>query len=57
MTIRIPDEVARELGHLRARVEELLGRQVHLQIHVRVTPGWYENEARLAEFGYTPTED
>jgi GTP-binding protein Era len=41
----------------RARVEELLGRQVHLQIHVRVTPGWYENEARLAEFGYTPTED
>lgn len=36
----------------RARVEELLGRQVHLAVHVRTTAGWYENDARLNELGY-----
>lgn len=49
-----------EKGHLmkeigtgaRARVEELLGRQVHLAVHVRTTPGWYESDARLNELGY-----
>jgi GTP-binding protein Era len=36
----------------RARVEELLGKQVHLELFVRVTPGWYENDALLRSFGY-----
>lgn len=36
----------------RARVEELLGKQVHIEIFVRVTPGWYENDALLRSFGY-----
>jgi GTP-binding protein Era len=36
----------------RARVEELLGRQVHLEIWVRATPGWMDDEARLRELGY-----
>ena len=36
----------------RHRVEALLGQKVHLQIWVRVTPGWYENDTTLAEFGY-----
>jgi GTP-binding protein Era len=39
----------------RARVEALLGEQVHLQLWVRVTPGWYESDARLREMGYAPT--
>jgi GTP-binding protein Era len=40
----------------RARVEELLGRQVHLEIWVRATPGWMDNEARLRELGYDAPE-
>jgi GTP-binding protein Era len=36
----------------RARVEALVGKQVNLQIFVRVTPGWYENDALLRAFGY-----
>jgi GTP-binding protein Era len=36
----------------RARVEELLGRQVHLELWVRATPGWMDDEARLRELGY-----
>ncbi len=36
----------------RARVEELLGKQVHMELFVRVTPGWYENDALLRSFGY-----
>jgi GTP-binding protein Era len=36
----------------RRRIEQTLGRQVHLKLWVRVTPGWYENEARLRELGY-----
>ena len=39
----------------RARVEELVGRQVHLAVHVRTTAGWYENEARLNALGYGAT--
>jgi GTP-binding protein Era len=36
----------------RKRVEELLGRQVHLEIWVRATPGWMDDEARLRDLGY-----
>jgi GTP-binding protein Era len=36
----------------RKRVEKLLGKQVHLQLWVRVTPGWAEDEARLRDLGY-----
>jgi GTP-binding protein Era len=36
----------------RARVERLLGHRVHLELRVRVTPGWYEDEAALRELGY-----
>lgn len=36
----------------RARVEQLLGKQVHMELFVRVTPGWYENDALLRSFGY-----
>jgi len=45
----------KEIGtQARAKVEELLGRQVHLQIWVRVTPGWYEKDSALRDFGYEP---
>jgi GTP-binding protein Era len=36
----------------RARVEDLLGQQVHLELHVRVTPGWSNDPKVLREFGY-----
>ena len=41
----------------RKRVEAMLGKHVHLQLWVRVTPGWLENEARLRELGYGREED
>ena len=36
----------------RARVEGLLGTQVNLQLRVRVTPKWYESDAKLGDLGY-----
>jgi len=43
----------REVGtQARARVEELLGRHVHLAIRVRVSPKWYENDRDLSSMGY-----
>jgi GTP-binding protein Era len=36
----------------RARVEAMVGRQVHLQLWVRVTPGWYQSDSALREMGY-----
>ncbi len=36
----------------RARIEELVGKQVHLELWVRVTPRWYESDAQLREMGY-----
>jgi GTP-binding protein Era len=36
----------------RAKVEALLGKQVHLQLWVKVIPRWYESDARLRELGY-----
>jgi GTP-binding protein Era len=45
----------KEIGtQARARVEQLLGTQVHLQIWVRVTPGWYEKDSTLRDMGYEP---
>jgi GTP-binding protein Era len=38
----------------RARVEALMGKQVHLKIWVRVVPRWYESDAKLRELGYGP---
>ena len=36
----------------RERVEALLGRRVHLQTWVRVSPGWFNDPNRLADLGY-----
>ncbi len=36
----------------RKRIEALVGRQVHLELWVRVTPRWYESDAQLKEMGY-----
>jgi GTP-binding protein Era len=38
----------------RANVERLLGRHVHLELRVRATPGWMDDETRLRELGYAP---
>ena len=43
----------KEIGtRARARVESLLGRQVHLGLWVRVTPEWYTSDRGLLEMGY-----
>jgi GTPase len=36
----------------RARVEHMLGMRVHLELSVRATPDWMNDEARLRELGY-----
>jgi GTP-binding protein Era len=36
----------------RERVEEMLGRQVHLQLWVRATPDWMNDPRKLREMGY-----
>lgn len=36
----------------RKAIEELLGRRVHLQLHVRVEESWSSDERKLAELGY-----
>ena len=36
----------------RKRAEELLGTKVHLETFVRATPGWFDDNARLADMGY-----
>ncbi len=36
----------------RLRVEQMLGRKVHLSMRVRATPGWMDDPAKLAELGY-----
>jgi GTP-binding protein Era len=36
----------------RMRIEELLGKKVHLALWVRVTPGWTDSDRTLAELGY-----
>jgi GTPase Era involved in 16S rRNA processing len=33
----------------RARIERMLSRPVHLQLRVRATPGWMDDQARLRE--------
>jgi len=46
-------ERLRDIGSAaRARVEGLLGHRVHLELFIRVTPGWAENPELLREFGY-----
>lgn len=43
----------REIGiGARARIEALLGRKVHLELFVRVTPRWKDVPRQLAELGY-----
>ncbi len=36
----------------RARIERMLGTKVHLELSVRATPDWMNNEARLRDMGY-----
>jgi GTP-binding protein Era len=40
----------------RANIERLLDRRVHLELHVRATPGWMDDEARLRELGFVRPE-
>lgn len=40
----------------RQRAEQLLERRVHLDVHVKATPGWFDDAARLADLGYGDDE-
>lgn len=41
----------------RQRIEELVDKQVHLQLFVRVTPRWKDMPRQLSEMGYEPGKD
>jgi GTP-binding protein Era len=41
----------------RARIEELLGGQVHLNLHVKVSPRWFKNNFVLEEIGLPRAHD
>lgn len=42
----------KEIGtRARARIEELLGGQIHLNLHVKVSPRWFKNNFVLEEIG------
>lgn len=46
-------QMLKDIGtQARARVEALMGRQVMLKLWVRVTPEWYESEAKMRDMGY-----
>lgn len=45
--------VLKEIGtKARERIERFIDKKVHLDLLVKATPGWYENEARLRDLGY-----
>lgn len=45
-------EMLKRIGtQARARIEELVGARVHLQLHVRITKRWREKPGTLADFG------
>jgi GTPase len=51
-------EMLKNIGsRARHRVEEMLGRQVHLKIWVRATPDWMNDPAKLRDMGYGPEGD
>jgi GTP-binding protein Era len=46
-------EMMKRIGtEARKRIEQLVGRGIFLELFVRVTPGWREGHAMLAELGY-----
>jgi GTP-binding protein Era len=48
----------KEIGSAaRARIEALVGRQVYLELFVRVSPRWKDAPRQLAELGYIPGGD
>ena len=40
--------------HARERIEQLLGRRVYLETHVKVLPKWRRDPAQLLRFGFPP---
>jgi len=47
----------KEVGTLaRADLEAFFGKQVYLEMRVKVRKGWRENEKDLKAFGYAPTD-
>jgi GTP-binding protein Era len=44
--------MARKIGiQARPAIEQLLGRKIYLELHVKVRPKWRQNDAMLERFG------
>jgi GTP-binding protein Era len=41
----------------RERIERLLGSRVHLELRVRASPGWPDDQKQLRELGYSRPEE
>ena len=51
-------ERIREIGRAsRAKIEDLVGAPVYLDLWVKVLPNWRRNVKALRRFGYKPPED
>jgi len=51
-------EMIKEIGtRARRKIEDLLGGQVHLNLHVKVTPKWFKNNYILEEIGLPRAHD
>jgi GTP-binding protein Era len=51
-------EMLKQIGtRARERIQELTGVRVRLELFVRVTPGWRDSPALLAEMGHAPGND
>jgi GTP-binding protein Era len=51
-------ERIREIGTAaRLRLQELLGKRLHLELFVRITPHWKHTARQLAELGYAAPDD
>jgi GTP-binding protein Era len=49
--------MVRQIGTLaRRRIEEMSGREVYLDLRVKVLKGWRQSEAALRQLGYLPNE-
>lgn len=50
-------QMVREIGTLaRRKIEEMSGRQIYLDLRVKVLRGWRQDETALRQFGYLPHE-
>ena len=58
MATRFLDEVRGDIGRAaRAKVEQLVGSAVYLDLWVKVLPNWRKSDSALRRFGYRHPDD